>query len=29
MTASAADPCASRAEVLAVLRAHVPALKLD
>ena len=29
MTASVAHPCASRAEVLAVLRKHFPALKLD
>lgn len=29
MTASVAYPCTSRAEVLAVLREHFPALKLD
>jgi hypothetical protein len=29
MTASAAHPCTSRTEVLAVLREHFPALKLD
>jgi hypothetical protein len=29
MKASVAHPCTSRAEVLAVLREHVPALKLD
>jgi len=29
MTASVAHPCTSRAEVLAVLREHVPGFKLD
>lgn len=29
MTASVAHPCTSRAEVLAVLREHFPAIKLD
>jgi len=29
MTDSVAHPCSSRAEVLAVLRAHVPGFKLD
>lgn len=29
MTASVAYPCTNRAEVLAVLRAHVPVFKLD
>jgi len=28
MTASVAHPCTNRAEVLAVLRAHFPAIKL-